>query len=105
MAIRQNASMRRADFVFCIGYDGSTAVVDGRQQRRHGALDAGGLAAAGLYKQALARAAFDGDDAAGASILEHYNAHTAHPVGTVAELERLYGTTTAPEGVTKVNAV
>jgi hypothetical protein len=50
-------------------------------------------------------AAFDGDTAAGAAILEHYNAHTAHPVGTVAELERLYGTTAPPEGVTKVNAV
>jgi hypothetical protein len=105
MTIRQNAPMRRADFVFCIGYDGSTAVVDGRQQRRYGALDAAGLAAAGLYKQALAMAAFDGDAAAAAAILEHYNTHTAHPVGTVAELERLYGTTAPPEGVTKVNAV
>ncbi len=97
--------MRRADFVFCMGYDGSTAIVDGRLQRRHGGLDAAGLAAVGLYKQALAMAAFDGDEAAATAILAHYNAHTAHPVGTVEELERLYGTTAPPEGVTKVNAV
>jgi hypothetical protein len=97
--------MRRADFVFCTGYDGSTAIVDGRLQRKHGALDAAGLAAAGLYKQALAMAAFDDDAAASEAVLAHYNAHTAHPVGTVAELERLYGTTTAPDGVTKVNVV
>jgi len=105
MTIRQNASMRRADFVFCIGYDGSTAIVDGRLQRTHGAQGSIELAGAGLYKQALAMAAHDGDAAASAAVLAHYNAHTAHSVGTVAELERLYGTTTAPEGVTKVNVV
>ena len=99
------ATMRKADFVFCIGYDGSTAIVDGRLQRKQGAQGPTGLAEAGLYKQALALAAHDGDAAASEAVLAYYNAHTAHPVGTVAELERLYGTTTAPEGVTKVNVV
>jgi hypothetical protein len=97
--------MRRADFVFCIGYEGSTAIVDGRLQRRHAGDGARELAAAGLYKQALALAAFDGDAEAAAAVLAHYNAHTAVPVGTVAELERLYGTTAPPEGVTKVHVV
>jgi len=97
--------MRRADFVFCLGYDGSTAIVDGRLQRLHGSRDARGLAEAGLFKQALCMALFDGDGAALAEVLSLYNARTSHPVATVEELERLYGVTGVPEGVTKVHVV
>ena len=105
IAIRQNGIMRRADFVFCLGYDGSTAIVDGRLQRKHGSLGPRELADAGLFKQALCAALFDGDEAARREVLSRYNARTAHPVGTVAELERLYGTSGVPEGVTKVTVV
>ncbi|MCX7031582.1 MAG: hypothetical protein NTU62_15875 [Spirochaetes bacterium] len=97
--------MRRADFVFCLGYDGSTAIVDGRLQRKHGSLSTAGLAEAGLYKQALCSALFAGDAAESEQVLALFNAHTAHPASTVAELERLYGTSGVPEGVTKVTVV
>lgn len=97
--------MRRADFVFCIGYDGSTAIVDGRLQRTHAGQGPVALAEAGLYKQALAAALYDGDSAASAAVLARYNSRTVHPVGSVAELERLYGTTAAPEGVSKVSTI
>jgi hypothetical protein len=105
MAIRQNGAMRRADFVFCLGYDGSTAIVDGRLQRKYGSLGPRELAEAGLNKQALCAALFDGDEAGREEVLACFNGRTAHPVGTVAELERLYGTSGVPEGVTKVTVV
>jgi hypothetical protein len=105
IAIRQNGLMRRADFVFCLGYDGSTAIVDGRLQRVHGSLGPRELAEAGLFKQALCAAIFDSDEAARAEILSRYNACTSHPVGTVADLERLYGVSGVPEGVTKVTVI
>jgi hypothetical protein len=105
MAIRQNAGMRRADYVFCLGYDGSTAIVDGRLQRKHGSLGCRELAEAGLFKQALCAALYDGDEAGRGEVLARYNARASHPVGTVAELERLYGTSGVPEGVTKVTVI
>ena len=97
--------MRRADFVFCLGYDGSTAIVDGRLQRKHGSLGCRELAEAGLFKQALCAALFDGDGAVREEVLARYNARTTHPVASVAELERLYGTSGIPEGVTKVTVI
>jgi hypothetical protein len=97
--------MRRADFVFCLGYDGSTAIVDGRLQRKHGSLSTAQLAEAGLYKQALCSALFAGDTAESEQVLARFNSRTAYPVGTAAELERLYGTSGVPEGVTKVTVV
>jgi len=105
IAIRQNGAMRRADFVFCLGYDGSTAIVDGRLQRKCGSLGARELAEAGLFKQALCAALFDSDEAGRAEVLARYNARTSHPVASVEELERLYGTSGIPEGVKKVNVI
>jgi hypothetical protein len=105
MAIRQNGAMRRADFVFCLGYDGSTAIVDGRLRRKYGSLGFRELAEAGLFKQALCMAVFDDDEAGCEEVLSRYNARTVHQVGTVAELGRLYGTSGVPEGVTKVTVV
>jgi hypothetical protein len=97
--------MRRADFVFCLGYDGSTAIVDGRLQRTRGSLGIRELAEEGLFKQALCMALFDGDEAARAEVLSRYNARTSHPVATVEDLERLYGVTGVAEGVMKVHVV
>jgi hypothetical protein len=97
--------MRRPDFVFCLGYDGSTAIVDGRLQRTYGSLGARELAEAGLFKQALCAALFDGDEAGRDDVLARFNARTVHPVASVAELERLYGVSGVPEGVTKVTVI
>jgi hypothetical protein len=105
MAIGQNAVMRRADFVFCLGYDGSTAIVDGRLQRRYGSFGFRELADAGLFKQALCAAIYDGDEEGLGEVVARYNARTAHPVAGVAELERLYGVSGVPEGVTKVTII
>ena len=98
--------MRRADFVFCLGYDGSSAIVDVRLQRRYGPLGPRELAEAGLFKQALCAALFDGDEAGRAEVLSLYNnARAVNPIGSVAELERLYGVSGVPEGVTKVTVI
>jgi hypothetical protein len=105
IAIRQNGVMRRADFVFCLGYDGSTAIVDGRLQRKYASLGCRELADAGLFKQALCAAMFDGDAAGRDEVLARYNARTTHPVAAIAELERLYGVSGVPEGVTKVTTI
>lgn len=97
--------MRRADFIFCLGFDGATAVVDGRLQRRYGSLSARELAEAGLYKQAISAAVFDNDQQSLDAILALYNRTAARPVASTTELERLYGVTGVPEALSRVTII
>jgi hypothetical protein len=96
--------MRRDDYVFCIGFEGSAAIVDGRLARAHAGWPAVRLAEAGLFKPAVAAALHDGSAADLESVLALYNARGA-PVRGVEELKRIFGTSGVPDGVTKVIVV
>jgi hypothetical protein len=97
--------MRREDFIFCIGFEGSTAIIDGRMMRRHGARTTRQLAEAGLFKQAVCSAVFNGSPVELDEVLTLYNARTRAPITTVEELKRTFGVTGVPEGVKKVTVV
>ncbi len=97
--------MRREDYVFCIGYEGSTAIVDGKLLRRHRSSSTRQLAEAGLYKQAICSALWNQNPEELQEILAVYNQQTTTPVRTVEELKRIFGTSGVPEGVKKVTVV
>jgi hypothetical protein len=97
--------MRREDFVFCIGYEGSTAIVDGRLQRRHGRSSTLELAEAGLYKQAACSAVYNGNAAELAEVLALYNARVPSPLASVEDLRMTFGRSGVPDGVKKVAIV
>jgi hypothetical protein len=97
--------MRREDFVFCIGFEGSTAIVDGRLLRRFRSASTRQLAEAGLYKQAVCSAVFGSSDSELGEVLTIYNTRTASSIGTVEELKRTFGVSVVPEGVKKVTVV
>ncbi len=97
--------MRREDYVFTIGYEGSAAIVDGRLRARYGRLSTRRLAEEGLYKQAVSSALYSGSPAELEEVLSVYNAHTQHPLASVEELKRIYGATGVPEGVTKIAVI
>ena len=97
--------MRREDFVFCIGFEGTTAIIDGRMLRRHGSSTTRQLAEAGLYKQAVSSAVFNNSAAELDEVLEVYNAHTQAPMRSVEELKRTFGVAGVPEGVKKVTVI
>ncbi|HTP59514.1 MAG TPA: hypothetical protein VMM82_11390 [Spirochaetia bacterium] len=97
--------MRREDYVFCIGYEGSTAIVDGRMKRRYGHLGTAQLAEAGLFKQAVCAALWSGSPEELQEVLSIFNAKTATPARTADELTRIFGTFGVPEGVKKVTVV
>jgi hypothetical protein len=97
--------MRREDYVCTIGFEGSSAIVDGRLRARYGHLSTRRLAEEGLYKQAVCSALFSGDPAELEEVLSIYNQHTEHPLGSVDELKRIYGTVGVPEGVTKIAVI
>jgi hypothetical protein len=88
--------------VFTIGYDGSTAVVDGSLKRRFGSLSTAELAEKRLFKQALCSAVFGGREEELNLVLERYNERTEHKLAGVEELKRMFGVFEVPEGVTRV---
>ncbi len=95
----------RKDFVFTIGYDGSTAVVDGSLKRRFGSLNTAQLAEKGLFKQALCSAVYDEAAEDLRQVLESYNARTEHKLAGVEELKRMFGVFEVPQGITRVLVV
>jgi len=97
--------MRREDFVFCIGFEGSTAIIDGRMLRRHGSRSTRQLAEAGLFKQAVCSAVFNGSSGELDEVLSLYNARTKAPIASVEELKRTFGVAGVPEEVKKVTVV
>jgi hypothetical protein len=97
--------MNREDFIFCIGFEGATAIVDGRLQRRYRSYSTRHLAEAGLFKPALCSAIFDGKPEELEEVLSLYNQRTESPVRTVGELQRIFGTFGVPAGVKKVTVV
>ena len=95
----------RKDFVFTIGYDGGTAVVDGSLKRRFGSLATFELAEKGLFKQALCSAVFEGQEEGLSRVLELYNARAEHKLAHVEELKRMFGVFEVPQGITRVLVV
>ena len=113
----------RGDFVFTIGYEGNTAVVDGAMKKRYGSLSAEQLAEKGLYKQALCAVIYDqyaaaagreafrkggGDEAASRAlerILELYNRNSDHRLGAVEDLKRVFGVFEVAPAIGKVLVV
>jgi hypothetical protein len=97
--------MRREDYVFCIGYEGATAIVDGRMMRRYRYLSTAQLAEAGLFKQAVCSALWSGKPEELQEVLSIYNQKTTTAVRTVEDLTRIFGTSGVPEGVRKATVV
>lgn len=97
--------MHREDFVFCIGFEGSTAIIDGRMLRHHRSSTTRQLAEAGLFKQAVASAVFANNDTELEEVRTIFNQKTPAPLGSVEELKRMFGVSGIPEGVTKITVV
>ena len=55
--------LSREDFVFTIGYDGPTAVVDKNAKRKYGKLSTLELAEQGFFRAAYSSAVYSGDKA------------------------------------------
>jgi hypothetical protein len=100
----------RADFVFTIGYEGNTAVVDGSLKKKYGRWDTERLAEEGMFKQALCSAIHElSRKSAGADggrslerVLEIFNAQAEQKLGSVEELKRVFGVFEVPEGIARV---
>lgn len=99
--------MKRADYLFVIGYDGDKAVVHGQQRRRYGKLTTRQLLDEGLYKAAFCSAdhALQTGAAGAAEELELVRAALEQVTGrpcTVDDLRKVFGVFGVPSGIKHV---
>jgi hypothetical protein len=92
----------KEDFAFTVGYQGNTAIVDGRSRKRYGGLSIIELAEQGMYKPALCAALYSGNDEDCEKVLALYNEHSHKKVSTVEELMKVYGVSKLPEEIDKI---
>ncbi|NBF40283.1 MAG: hypothetical protein GVY14_07690 [Spirochaetes bacterium] len=97
--------MKREDFVFTIGYQGSTAVVNATARKKYAKLSTLELAGKGLYSQAFRSAVYSGDEQEMQELIEYFRAHTTLPADSPEALKRLFGVFTVPAGIEKTMAV
>ena len=85
--------LSRADFVFTIGYDGASAIVDSRAKKEYGDFSTMELAEAGLYRAACASAYFEmkKDEGPMREFIRFFNAKAGTAYTKAEELQRLFG--------------
>ena len=95
--------MKRDDFIFTIGYQGSAAMVDRTAVKRYGKLSTEELAREGLYRAAFCSALYSGDE----HEVDAFKRVFGEASGTeeelsVDELKRLFGVKGIPDNVSRV---
>ena len=88
----------REDFVFTIGYDGPTAVIDNQAKKKYGKLSTRQLAEKGLFRAAYSSAVFSKDPDELKLVAEIYyrlqnDAKREISQSDIAAMERLFGVT------------
>ncbi len=94
--------MKREDYVFCIGYQGGTALVDGQAKRRYGKASIPELIDEGLFRAALSAALYDNDSKAIEQLIERYNDLAGTSLQTTEELMSLLGAVAPSDAIDKI---
>jgi hypothetical protein len=81
----------REDFISCIGYDGDTAIVDGRAKKEFGRLSTTDLAGKGLYRAAFASALYSQKPEEMKAFIDFFNNKADTQYTESSQLSRLFG--------------
>lgn len=95
--------MKRNDFVFCIGYQGDTAIVDKNLAARYGKLSTRQLFEAKLFKAALSSALWEDNASDLEFLMSEYNRQSQVPVKTNEALKRAFGVNDVYKDIQKTN--
>ncbi len=87
--------MKREDFIFTIGYSGSSPVVDAAGKKKSGKLSPEQLLEAGLFRYAFAAKLFDGGEQE--SFIQAFNQKSGMQMRDFEQLKRLFGVYEVPE--------
>ena len=97
--------MKESDFIFTIGYQGDTAIVDGRAQRRYSSYSFDRLLEEGMFKPAFCKALYAEDEEGMKKVLEAYNRLSGSGYPSILSLKRLFGVFGVPEIAGKVSTI
>lgn len=93
--------MKKIDFMFAIGFQGVSAVVDKRAKNQYGKLSGKELAEKGLFKNAFCGALYDDDIAGLEEVVDTYNRISGESLSSVESMKRLLGVFGVPENISK----
>ena len=97
--------MTKVDFMFTIGYQGVSAIVDKQAKRKYSKLSSNELAEKGLFKPAFCEALFDGDTAKQKEVLNIYNRISGEAITNVDSMKRLLGVFEVPSHISRVRYI
>ncbi len=94
--------MTREDFVFSVGYQGVSAIVDKSAKKKYGKLSTRELAEKGLFRAAFCSALYSGNEEEISAVMEVYNSRNRTKLKSPDEMKRLLGVFSVPDNITKV---
>jgi hypothetical protein len=96
-------TMTKVDFIFTIGYQGVSAIVDKNARKQYGKLTCKQLAEKGLFKPAFCSALYSGDTDTVEleKVVNIYNRISGETVPSVESMKRLLGVFDVPENISK----
>ena len=97
--------MKREDYVFTIGFDGSKAIVDKRSRAMYKNLNTRALADKGLYRAAYRSAVFDGDTESAGYVLKCLNAVSTIQYAVPGDLDKVFGVQAPSDDITGIRAI
>jgi hypothetical protein len=97
--------MKREDFIFTIGYQGNTAVIDGKAKKKYGNSSWRELAEKGFYKAAYCAVLQDNNPTGIEEFISFFNACAAGRPYSKDDLSRLFGVYAVPQGITRVQII
>ena len=93
--------MTLKNFMFTIGYQGDSALVDRANLEKYGNMEESELLAAGLYKPAFSRALYKEDQEGMERVLSSYNSKTPQKYKNLEEIKKAFGVFSVPQNITK----
>ena len=97
--------MTKIDFMFAIGYQGISAIVDKNAKKQYGKLSGNQLAEKGLFKSAFCGALFDEDADSQEKVISIYNKMSGEIISSIDSMKRLLGVFEVPSNISKVTYV
>jgi hypothetical protein len=82
---------KRSSFIFCVGYEGETALVDGNMVKKYSGYTTMQLAEAGLFRAACASAIFSDKQTEIDAFISYYNRTAGLEIASKEELTKLFG--------------
>ncbi|MBN2737442.1 MAG: hypothetical protein JXR70_10715 [Spirochaetales bacterium] len=97
--------IKRDDFIFTLGYQGSTAIVDRVLKTQYSKNSFDELLENHLFKPALAYGIYEKSDAMCEKVRVVYNSKVSENIPTIAALKKAFGVDRVPEEIDKVSLI